>query len=276
MMGFVRSELCLFLGRKGVLLWLVFSGLRGDAEGFRIFQVAPESELGVLLEKVWGEDGLAWAGGDFFMDAVEAVEAELGIELWGVVLDGIEVVLERFFSEKLVDEFEDIGGAAGEHVVVDNDQALGELGVAGFAECLVGESDEAVGAGEGFEAGVDGGALVGIAEEAGVLEGVVAELALHRVHDPGDVAHEADELGFGEELHERGELGGPGAIGIEDDRLVAVGVVALEEAAKNARALFFVDLAGHLAAGRDLRDDAVKESGDWAGHASVEARVLAQ
>ena len=127
-----------------------------------------------------------------------------------------------------------------------------------------------------LDAGVDGRALGRIVEQPGVLEGVVAVLALERVHHPGDVAHAADHLGVGEQPHQRRQLGGPGAVGVEDHRLLEVGVVGVEQAAQDARALRLVDHGGELGAGRDLRDHAVEQRGDRARHAGVEARVLPQ
>ena len=141
---------------------------------------------------------------------------------------------------------------------------------------MPGEADQAVGMRQRLDAGVDGRALGRIIEEPGVLEGIVAVLALERVHHPGDVAHAADQLGVREEPHQRGKLGGPGAVGVEDHRLLEVGIVAVEEPAQEARALRLVDHGRELGAGRDLGDDAVEQPRDRARHAGMEARILPQ
>ena len=141
---------------------------------------------------------------------------------------------------------------------------------------MPGKAHHAVGVGEGFDAGVDGGALGRVAEELGVLEAVLAELALDRIHDPGDVAHAADDLGVGEERGERGEFCRPGAGGVEY-HLGGVGlVVGGEEAAEETLAGGAIDQRAHLGAGRDMRKYGFEQSGDGRGHAGRKARVLPQ
>src|SRR5262249_5474666 len=188
----------------------------------------------------------------------------------------VEVVPERLLAQVLVDELEHVTRAGSERVIFEDQAALGELRVTGLAGRVPGEPDQPVGMRQRLHTGVDGRALGRVVEKAGVLEGIVAVLALERVHHPGDVAHAADHLGVGEQPHQCRQLGGPGAVGVEDHRLREGGVIGVEQAAQNARALRLVDHGGELGAGGDLCDDVVEQGGDWARHAGVEARVLSQ
>ena len=247
------------------------AALGDDAVGLGILQVAPERELSVAPEQVGRQDGGARSRLHLAVHAMQAVEPELGIELRRVVLDAGEIVGERRLAEELVDQREHVGRAHGEKLVFDQDDAVGEFRVAGLAQRVPRIADQAVGMRQRLHPRVDGRALGRAAEQAGVLERVVAKLALERIHDPGDVAHAADQLGVGEQPHQRRQLRGPGAIGVEDHRLRVVRIVAVEQAAQDAGALRLAHHGGKLAAGRHLSDDAVEQRGDRARHASMEA-----
>jgi hypothetical protein len=109
-----------------------------------------------------------------------------------------------------------------------------------------------------------------------MLERILPEPALHRIHDPGHVAHQADHPRLGKDLHQRGQIGRPGAVGVEDHRGFMLGVIALEETPQQPRALCLGDAGRKLGARRDLRDHAIEERSDGAGHAGMKARVLPQ
>ena len=149
--GESRDFLCdlidlLFRGGHGLLLGS--AGLfRDDAEGAGVREITPEGKLGVFLEEIGRQNGLAFAWGDFGMDAVESVEAELGIEFRSIVFDFFEVVLEGFLAEEIIEERHDLGGTLDEEIVVDDDETVGEFAVASFAEGMPGIADETVGSG---------------------------------------------------------------------------------------------------------------------------------
>ena len=87
-------------GRQNVLLRLAICRLRGDPKGLGVLQILPEGELRVFLKKVRREDRLARARRDRFVHTVKPIETELGVELRGVVVHGLEVMLVRFFTSE--------------------------------------------------------------------------------------------------------------------------------------------------------------------------------
>ena len=70
-----------------------------------------------------------------------------------------------------------------------------------------------------------------------MLERVLAKAALHRIHDPGHIAHEVNDPCLRKNLHEGGKIGGPGAVGVKDHRCLVLGVIAVEQSAQPTRAL---------------------------------------
>ena len=81
-----------------MLLRLAICRLRGDSEGFGVLQVPPEGELCVFLKEIRGQNRLARTRRDLFVHTVKPIEPELGVELWGIVVHGLEVVLVRLFN----------------------------------------------------------------------------------------------------------------------------------------------------------------------------------
>ena len=111
-------------------------------------------------------------------------------------------------------------GAGGQDVVVEDQQPLGLLAVAGLAQRLPGVADlKRLGAGERLEPGVDAPSPRPAGEQPGVLESLAAELPLEAVHHPGDVTDATDEPCVGEEPRPApGSCAGRAAVGVEDHR----------------------------------------------------------
>ena len=208
---------------------------------------------------------------------MQAVEAELRIEGRRVVFDFFEVVLERLFLQKLVDQFQQhLGRAQCQEVVFRDRRALGVFREAGLAQRVPGEADQPIGVRQRFHPGIDGRAFARICEQPRVLERVVAVLPLEQIHHPRHIAHAADDLRVRKQPHQRRQLRRPGAIGVENHRLRLIGVIAVEQAAQEPRALRIIDHGRKLGACRDLSNQMIEQRGDRARHAGMKARVLPQ
>ena len=159
-----------------MLLRLAICRLRGDSKGLGVLQIPPEGELCVFLKKVRGKDRLARARRDLFVHTMKPIEPELGVELRGVVVHGLEVMLVRFFTKELIDQLEDLSRSLRQHAVFHDDESIGKVGVAGLTQRLVRKAHEAVGTSKRFHSLVNGGSLIRVAEDTCVLKDTAAKL----------------------------------------------------------------------------------------------------
>ena len=76
--------------------------------------------------------------------AMEAVKTKLSIEGRLIKADIFEIVLDRFFTEEIVQQVDHFLRACGENVVIDDDEPFRMLAPTCLAKCLIGKSDETV------------------------------------------------------------------------------------------------------------------------------------
>ena len=222
------------------------------------------------------QDGLALDPVNASTNDVQPGRAQREVEGVGVVFDVVEVVREIRLAEHGVDMLHRAERGAGEGFVLDEEKAAALFAEEPFLERVEGETDQPVAGRDPVDPGVDGVARLE-AEHAGQLEGVLADEALDRVHDPGDAAHAADHPRVGKQLCQRGQLGAPDAVGVEDypvglDRPVIVG----EQAAQDVAALGVVDEDRGLVAPAHRRFERHVHRAHGTCHRRVEARDLAQ
>lgn len=105
---------------------------------------------------------------------------------------------------------------------------------------------------------------------------IEADQPFDAVDDPRHLAHTGDDLAVREQCGKCWQSRAPAAAGIEHHVRLRVGVVLLEQAAKDALAPGVVDEHRELVAETHLAQQCAEQAGQWPAHAGMEVRVLAQ
>ena len=238
--------------------------------------VFPKIELAILLKQIGRQHGLAGPQSDFALHLVEALHADAGVEFWLLVVQIFVIVRELRLAEKFVNQRNDLGRRLGQQVVIDDEDVARFRAIKRLFQRVVGKTDKTVPAGERLDAVIDGGALGRVVEEARGFQRVLAHEALHAVHDPGDVAHRADDFGVREQLKQQRQPRAPQSVGIDDDVLGVIFVIQLKQPAEHPSALFLVDEIGVLVALPHRVVQRRKQRADGTCHRRMNAGILAQ
>ena len=238
--------------------------------------IFPEIELAILLEQIGWQHGLAGPQGDFALHFVEALDADAGVEFRLLVIQIFVIVRELRLAEKFVNQRDDLSRRLGQQVVIDHEDVARLRAVKRLFQRVVGETHKTIPAGERFDAMIDGVALGRVIEEAGRFEGVLADQALHAVHNPSDVADRTDDFGVGEQLKQQRQPRAPQSVGIDDEVLGVIFVIQLKQPAEHPSALFLVDEIGVLVALPHRVVQRRKQRADGTRHRRMNAGILPQ